>query len=78
MASRWKQHADELADPARGVHVTVQYQTQGGDAGSWSRWTEADSMDEPAVAASDHVRTFKRVRSVYTISVSPHVGRTRA
>lgn len=75
MASRWKPYADDLRDPTRGVHVTVEYQTHGGAPGAWARWTEADDITEALDAANVRGRGFKRVARIYGGNAAPHRSR---
>jgi hypothetical protein len=63
------------------VHVTVEYQTQGGALGSWSRWVhfrtsdeDGDDLTRALNFASEHVRKFKRVGRVHAGSAYPFNG----
>lgn len=71
-------YADEAADwPGSLVHVTVEYQTNAGSPGAWSRWvhhfdTTDDDLNRAIDFAVEHVRGFKRVLKINGGSAMPY------
>lgn len=59
--ARFHQYADQLREPAKGVHVIVHYRTWALNTGTWARWVEgADDLDHAIRLATAHVQTFQR------------------
>lgn len=64
---------DEAPDVENLCHVTIEYQTQGGSPGAWSRWVHgAADLTTALNVASAHVARFKRVNRIYGGSASPY------